>query len=56
MNDWYVEETLKNYARIIKAYCKKNTCCDDCPFRDENAEIDWCKLTSTDETPAMWEV
>ena len=32
MNDIELE-TLKNYARIIKAFCKKQGCyCGNCPF------------------------
>lgn len=56
MNDWYINETLKNYARIIKAYCIKCCDCSNCPFSKFNGDYDVCCIGEDNFSPAHWEV
>lgn len=52
MNDIELE-TLKNYARIIKAFCNNCNSCSDCPF-GENDGKDCTICTNEDEIPCDW--
>ena len=53
-------ETLKNYARIIKAFCINKEECKNCPFgKDTEGRGYWyCQLSEpeSDIIPCNWEV